>query len=88
MPFFTTLDNLFNYHENTFSNLYQKKYPMEKFSELKMRSSLLSEFYSELIRLASDLQYTLKMLPENLSLICQTLRSIFKERFLLKQNVV
>ncbi len=35
---------------------------MEKFQELKMGASLFSDFYSEFIRLASDLEYTLEML--------------------------
>ena len=35
---------------------------MEKFRELKMGASLFDDFYSEFIRLASDLEYTLEML--------------------------
>ena len=35
---------------------------MEKFRELKMEASLFSNFYSEFIRLASDLEYTSEML--------------------------
>ena len=35
---------------------------MEKFRELKMEASSFSDFYSEFIRLASDLEYTLEML--------------------------
>ncbi len=39
---------------------------MEKFWELKMRTSLLSDFYSEFIWLASDLEYTSEMLIQKL----------------------
>ena len=35
---------------------------MEKFWEFKMRASLFSDFYSEFIWLAFDLEYTLEML--------------------------
>ena len=35
---------------------------MEKFQELKMEISLFRNFYLEFICLASDLEYTLKML--------------------------
>ena len=35
---------------------------MEKFRELKMGTSLFSDFYSKFIRLASDLEYTSEML--------------------------
>ena len=35
---------------------------MEKFRELKMGASLFSDFYSEFIQLASDLEYTSEML--------------------------
>ncbi len=35
---------------------------MEKFRELKMGASSFSDFYSEFIQLASDLEYTSEML--------------------------
>ena len=35
---------------------------MKKFRELKMGASLFSDFYSEFIQLASDLEYTSEML--------------------------
>lgn len=39
---FTTIDDLFDYCENIFGNLYQKKHTMEKFQELKMGISLFN----------------------------------------------
>ncbi len=59
---FTTIDDLFNYLEDIFSNPYQKKYAMDKFWELKMGASSFSDFYFEFIRLALDLEYTSEML--------------------------
>ena len=59
---FTTIDKLFNYLKDIFGDSHQKKHAMEKFRELKMGTSLLSDFYSEFIQLASDPKYTLEML--------------------------
>ena len=59
---FATIENLFNYLEDIFGNSHQKEHAMEKFRELKMEASSFSDFYSEFIRLASDLEYTSKML--------------------------
>ena len=59
---FTTIDNLFNYLKDIFGNPHWKKYAMEKFRELKMGASLFSDFYFKFIWLASDLEYTLKIL--------------------------
>ncbi len=58
---FTTIDNLFNHFENIFGNPYWKKYIMEKFRKLKIGTSSFTDFYSEFIRLASNLEYTSKM---------------------------
>ena len=59
---FTIIDNLFNHLEDIFGNPHWKEYAMEKFRELKMGASLFSDFYSEFIQLASDLEYTSEML--------------------------
>ena len=59
---FTTIDDLFNYLEDIFGNPHRKEYVIEKFQELKMGVSLFGDFYSEFIRLASDLEYTLEIL--------------------------
>ena len=58
---FTTINNLFNYFEDIFDDPHQKEHAMEKSRELKMRASSFSDFYSEFIRLASDLEYTSEM---------------------------
>ena len=59
---FTTIDDLFNHLEDIFGNPHRKEQAMEKFRELKMGASSFSDFYSEFIRLASDLEYTSEML--------------------------
>ena len=59
---FTTIDDLFNYLEDIFGNPHRKEHVIEKFRELKMGASSFSDFYSEFIRLASDLEYTSEML--------------------------
>ncbi len=58
---FTTINDLFNHFKDIFSNAYRKEHAMEKFRELKMGTSSFTDFYSEFIRLASDLEYTSKM---------------------------
>ena len=62
ITFFTTIDDLFNHFKDIFGNPHQKKQNIEKFRELKIGASLLSDFYSKFIRLASDLEYISKML--------------------------
>ena len=62
ITFFTTIDNLFNHSEDIFGNPYRKVHAIKKFPKLKMGASLFSDFYSEFIWLASDLEYILKML--------------------------
>ena len=59
---FTTIDDLFNHLEDIFGNPHHKEHAMEKFRELKMGTSSFTDFYSEFIRLASDLEYTSEML--------------------------
>ena len=59
---FTTIDDLFNHLEDIFGNPHRKEQVIKKFRELKMGASLFSDFYSEFIRLASDLEYTSEML--------------------------
>ena len=59
---FATIEDLFNYLEDIFGNSHRKEHVMEKFRELKMGASSFSDFYSEFIRLASDLEYTSEML--------------------------
>ena len=59
---FTTIDDLFNHLEDIFGNPHRKEQAMEKFRELKMGASSFSDFYSEFIQLASDLEYTSEML--------------------------
>ena len=59
---FTTIDDLFNHLEDIFGNPHRKEQAIEKFRELKMGVSSFSDFYSEFIRLASDLEYTSEML--------------------------
>lgn len=53
---FATIEDLFNYLEDIFSNLYWKKYVMEKFRDLKMSTSSLNKFYSEFICLLLNLE--------------------------------
>ena len=62
ITFFTTNNNLFNHLEDIFGNPVWKKNTVQKFRELKIGASLFSDFYPEFIWLASDLEYTLKML--------------------------
>ena len=62
ITFFATIKNLFNYPEDIFGNPYSKKHIMKKFRKLKIKDSLFSDFYSEFIQLAFDLEYTLEML--------------------------
>ncbi len=59
---FVTIENLFNDLEGIFGNPHQKEHVMEKFRDLKMGTTLFNDFYSEFIRLASDLEYTFEML--------------------------
>ena len=59
---FATIEDLFNHLEDIFGNPHRKEHAMEKFRELKMEASSFSDFYSEFIRLASDLEYTSEML--------------------------
>ncbi len=59
---FTTIDNLFNHLKDIFGNLHQKEHAIDKIRELKMGPSSFSDFYSKLIRLDSDLEYTLEIL--------------------------
>ena len=59
---FATIKDLFNHLEDIFDNPYQKKNVIKKFRELKIETSLFSNFYSEFIRLAFNLKYTLEML--------------------------
>ena len=57
-----TIKDLFNYPENIFGNLNRKDHTMEKFPDLKMGVRSLNNFYSELIRLALELEYTSEIL--------------------------
>ena len=59
---FAIIENLFNQLKDIFSNLYQKKYTIEKFQDLKMGASSFNDFYSEFIYLALDLKYIMEML--------------------------
>ena len=59
---FATIEDLFNHLEDIFGNPHRKKHDIEKFRDLKMGASSFNDFYSEFIRLASDLEYTLEML--------------------------
>ena len=59
---FATIEDLFNHLEDIFGNPHRKEHAMEKFRELKMEASSFSDFYSEFIRLASNLEYTSEML--------------------------
>ena len=61
ITFFATIEDVFNYLKDFFSNPHQKEYAMEKFQKLKMEASLFSDFYSEFTRLAFDLDYTSEM---------------------------
>lgn len=51
------IENILNYLEDIFGNPNQKNHAIEKFQELKIRTNLLSNFYSKFIWLASDLEY-------------------------------
>lgn len=46
---FTTIKNLFNYLKNIFNNSHFEKYAIEKFQELKIKTSLFDNFYFEYI---------------------------------------
>lgn len=46
---FTTISDLFHYFEDIFDNFHQNKHVIEKFGELKMRTRLFYDFYSEVI---------------------------------------
>lgn len=59
---FTTINNLFNCLEAIFSDPYRKKNAVKKFSGLEIGASLFINFYSEFIRLGSDLEYSSEML--------------------------
>ena len=59
---FATIEDLFNHLEDIFGNLHRKKHAMEKFRDLKMGARSFNNFYSEFIRLASELEYTSEML--------------------------
>lgn len=59
---FTIINDIFNYFEDIFGNFYQKEYAKKNIQELKMRTGTFSNFYSGFIWLASNLEYTLKML--------------------------
>ena len=58
ITFFATIEDLFNHLEDIFDNLPWKKHVMEKFRDLKMGARSFNNFYSEFIRLASELEYT------------------------------
>ena len=58
---FATIEDLFNHLEDIFGNSHRKEHAIEKFRELKMEASSFSDFYSEFIRLASNLEYTSEM---------------------------
>ena len=62
ITYFVTIEDLFNHLEDIFGNPHQKKHTIEKFRDLKMGTSSFNNFYSEFIRLASDLEYTSEML--------------------------
>lgn len=58
---FTIFDNLFNYLEDIFDNLNWKKHVIEKFEDLKIVANSFNNIYSRFIYLASNLEYTLKI---------------------------
>lgn len=59
---FATIEDLFNHLEDIFGNPHQKKHVVEKFRDLKIGISSFNDFYSEFIRLVSDLKYTSEMI--------------------------
>lgn len=59
---FTIINDLFNYLKDIFDDSYRIKYVIENFWELKMGASFFSDFYTEFIRLTSDLEYISEIL--------------------------
>ena len=62
ITFFAIIEDLFNHFKDIFGNPYQKEHAIEKFRELKIEVSLFSGFYLKFIQLASNFEYTSKML--------------------------
>lgn len=61
MTFFIIINDLFNRLQDIFGDFYQKEHGIEIFWEMKIRASLLSNFYFEIIWLVFDFEYTSKV---------------------------
>ena len=67
---FETVDNLFTKLKKVYDNLYCKKYIIKKFRELKIGLRSFNAFYSKFIKLAVKLEFTKKILLQNLCTSC------------------